>query len=614
MRCASCDAVVASADSFCGTCGAKVLKSGNGSSTLPGSRRVFFAHAVGERAGRMSNATRYMCAAAYLVPGFASRVTGELLGTNRAVAPSVGVDLEPVLRHCLRARSMQLTRDAILTLLLLASLYVNLSLTVLLLVVCYFVGFLPSVNWARKSFKAKAAGVAGSALILALAGTAVAVLILVGILEVLKRVASSGLGPDATGAGVAEPSSGPSFPVIWVILVIAIVITQVIYTFKRSKILCSDLAAGSESRAKRLLGARVETRIGQVEGAQYGNLVLYSTENPFVGTGVRTSSWSIAIELRRAGSRNALLTSAAPGLPEVDPVELHEVLRERLLQLDDRSLPENQRLTSLSVDDHIVGPGFNRWDSPLIDQKQLVPYSQASPDAIAALIRTPQAGVRYYQRVSVCDEGQAVWSGSERVIDGVDQGISTSALVYVAVEGHMFYLEFVSAVMPPLHSRLQDVDLLPKISGGSFLTKVVLDALRSSFRDLFYAIVRTARGLTSLAREGRRVSAAEDAARETIYGDVGVRFSVREAASVARYESYIQRLDAQKYTKIVERLVTDSVLDYLTIKGADTSEYVNSALTVVNSGLFVGAGAKVSGPVAFGAGSSIQQGQATSER
>src|SRR5437870_4635465 len=65
--------------------------------------------------------TRYLCAAAYIDRRFADEaISGVLEEEHRAVAPSYGVDLVPVIRHCLAARRRRLVRDAILVGLLVA--------------------------------------------------------------------------------------------------------------------------------------------------------------------------------------------------------------------------------------------------------------------------------------------------------------------------------------------------------------------------------------------------------------------------------------------------------------------------------------------------------------
>jgi hypothetical protein len=613
MRCERCGSVIEQGDAFCGSCGAPAGIAGNESSALrqipaaraaPSSGRFFF-HAQPRPAGRMTNATRYLSAAAYLSPAYAGAVIRELVASHRAVAPSVGIDLGPIIRHCLRARSIQLTRDIIFTVLLIIGLVLARGQTILILVVALFAGFLPSVNWARKSMTGKALAAVGAFVLVAIF---VVGLFVIKIANSLPAVLGS-LGSSNQGFPGAEPSSTPSLITpIGAAVLAAMIVTQVTYVYVRSRTLCDELGPDASPRRARPRSAQVEARIARAEAAQHGNLVLYSGENPFIGTGARTRVWSIAIELQRRteGRQQQWGPSRSEDYVPIDPVELHQVIRDRLLELKDDALPPNERLSALVVQDHIVGLGLHRWDSPVIDPDLNVPYSHASPEAVAALIRHPQAGLRYYQRASVCDVGQAVWAGQERVIDGSDQDIASSAFVYVAVEGRMLYLEFVATVMPPVHDRWYVVDLLPRISAGKFFVKVLLDAFSAIFSDLIHAPFRTVGSLVTMAGEGRSYKEEATAAEEYVYGDIGAQVSVRQMGAAGKLQTYIQKLDAEKYTKLAERLVTDTVLDFLAAKGVDTSSYVNNASTVINSGVMI-SGGTFTGPAAFGAGATAQQ-------
>ena len=87
--------------------------------------------------------------------------------------------------------------------------------------------------------------------------------------------------------------------------------------------------------------------------------------------------------------------------------------------------------------------------------------SEAAPENW--LIGAPQGRLRYYQRVSISDEGQPVLTADRRqVISSVDREIITSAFVYVAVEGHMFYLQFVPKALAPIDSRFREIDRGPE--------------------------------------------------------------------------------------------------------------------------------------------------------
>jgi hypothetical protein len=610
-------------DAFCGDCGASapgvVIENArvNGTSSTNSVRNgAFFSHVPPRtEPGRMTNATRYLCAAAYLSPTFGAGVIRNLVSSHRSVAPSVGIDLGPIMRHCLRARSIQMVRDGVLAVLLLIGLFVALPETLFVLLVCFFAGFLPSVNWARKSLGVKIFAIAGSLFVI---GGYIVTTAIIGLISVLGSVAgglddgSSGSSDGGFGAQTQTAGLGGS-AFIGLLLGLAVIATQLVYTYVRSRTLCDSLGPDAAPQRFRHRGQLAEARIAQVEGAQYGNVVLYSGRNPFVGTGRRERSWGIAIELQREvnGREAPWERPRTETYAPIDPVELHQAIRRRLDLLRDDGLPPNERISSLTVHDHIVGTGLHRWDSPLIDPARIVPYSLASSEAVDALIRHPQAGIRYYQRVSVCDEGAAVWSGPHKVIDGSDQDIAASALIYVAVEGRMLYLEFVSSVMPPVHPRWRIVDVLPAVTAGRFFVRVVVDSLASIFRDLIYAPVRAVRSLVTLAREGRTYQEDADAARETLYGDIGAQLSVRELGAAPDLLTYIQELDAEKYTKLIERLVNDTVLDFLAARGVDTSAYAASAGVVINNaGVMVGGGATVHGPVASaGVGGSVRQSQ-----
>jgi hypothetical protein len=70
-----------------------------------------------------TEASRYLCAAAYLDRRFADRVVERVLREpHRAVAPSYGVDLHAVVRHCLAARRRTFARDLALAALVLVAL------------------------------------------------------------------------------------------------------------------------------------------------------------------------------------------------------------------------------------------------------------------------------------------------------------------------------------------------------------------------------------------------------------------------------------------------------------------------------------------------------------
>ena len=538
---------------------------------------AFFTHAASQRGGRLSNATRYLCAAAYLDTAFANTVISELVASHRAVVPSLGIDLVPIIRHCLNARKAQLLRDLLLTVILIGGLYLGIGPTITVLIFAFFLKFLPGVEWERRSIGIKLIAGAAAAVVLGV--------LVVGYM-VIDYLNSAGntiphLGPLATGDEM-----------IFVALVFVALAgsTLVAYSYAMYRTFSERLRPGAEAGRFDRYQPEVESRIAEVDAAQRGNVTIYGGENPFIGTGIVGEGWSITIELDHAegsGEGNTWLAPKSRGYVPIDPVELHQAIRARLLKVGDDELPENERISALSVHDHVVGDGHCRWDSPVIDPVRTMPYSEASPEAIEALIRHPAAGLRYYQRVCVSDEGQAVWARQREVIGSTDQEVAVSAFIYAAVEGRMFYLEFVPVTMPPIQYQYHLVDRLPKMTSGRFMVKVLMHAASTSFRDIVGSPFRVIGMIWQTISERWHFRGEAASASDYIFADIGARISIRQFRAASGPRTFLQRLDAVKYTKIVERLVTDTVFDFLVDKGVDTSAYQDSANAIINNGVMI---------------------------
>ncbi|GEM_PF-1266552 len=538
----------------------------------------FFTHAASRPSAPLSNATRYLCAAPYLNRTFANTVIGELLASHRAVAPSLSIDLGPIVRHCLNARRTQILRDLLLTIFLLAGLLFATTAIIGILILAFLFGLvLPGVNWERHSVGLKV-----------FTGVAIAFVLIPFILFILLQPILDFASRSPSEFGLAAGLGGKTE--IALLIFIGLVGTTLFgYSYSMFRTFSDQLRPGARAGRFHPADPQAEARIAQVAEAQYGNMTIYGGQNPFIGTGLVEKSWSIAIELDHApGSRQG-----APGgqwhMPRsrgyvpIDPAELHQAIRARLLKLRDDELPGNERISALTVHDQVVGDGHCRWDSPIVDSARTMPYSEANPEAIDALIRHPAAGLRYYQRVCVSDEGQAVRTRQREVIGRTDQEVAVSAFIYVAVEGRMFYLEFVSTVTPPILRQYHLIDRLPKVTSSKFITKVLVHSASTSFRDMVSAPLGLIGTTWRIFAERRSFREEATAATDYLFADVGAQISVREIGSAPELRTFIQNLDATKYTKIIERLVTDTVLDFLNNKGADTSAYRASASAIINN-------------------------------
>ena len=245
--------------------------------------------------------TRYLCGAAYVDNAYAGRVIGELIeDEQRAVAPSYGFDLEPVLRHCFRARRLWLTQHGILTAVLIFGLIAVRAATLqvlgLLIPVAIAMAF-------RRHLRPKAARFAVSVLT-----------VLYALFWAAGVVASASLvsmlGSEPTGydpvTGQPTTSTGSSGQlIVEVVLVLAALSGTVLWAwYTRLRVLTTDLAPGVPHTAPPPPGGRIADRLTTVARAQRGNITLHGGTHPFLGAGQTRHQVSLVVELRpgKAGS------------------------------------------------------------------------------------------------------------------------------------------------------------------------------------------------------------------------------------------------------------------------------------------------------------------------
>ncbi|MDH2429665.1 hypothetical protein [Sphaerisporangium sp. TRM90804] len=563
----------------------------------------------------MSNATRYLCAAAYLDPRFRERVLDEMLHDRfRAVAPSQGrFDLGPVIQHCREARTMLLVREMLIAVLLLIGLYMQPWATIawVSLLVPFALLSLdrvregpPVVRW----------------LIRAWAAYSVLVLLISTLIWLAYLVLGSVLAGIAGALGSALTLLGATPLVVGTILVpFATLVVTVGYRIAIYLKLVGSLRPGSPEPDIPTLDAKTARRIDYVRRAQWGNVTMYANEDAFMGAGEIQRVWSIAVELDRVRGEGAVRRERDP--VDIDPVELHEFVRARLRGMRDHVLRHNESIQALDIGDHVVTRGaFTTTDwawgraHPLItgaDPQRVaegleraedagLPRYHVTPQEAAAIMRHPQGGVRYYQRVTVGGIGQEIRDASGRLIaPAEDQQALTSAFIYLAVEGRMLYTQFVVTTLPPVQPIYHVVDALPAMSSPrvaweavrALKTHLLLDVVAAPFRLFGYGWKAVTQAMTQT-----------DPADALIY-QYGARFSVREVGAAPELQTYIQLLDAAKYTKLIEQRLTAAVLDFLEDQNVDTADYRRQAANVTNGSVWVGPGGTV-GPISFGANSS----------
>jgi hypothetical protein len=564
----------------------------------------------------LTDQTRRLCCAPYVDGEFANKVIAELVeDEHRAVAPSFGFDLDPVVRHCYRARRLLLLRNTLLTGVVVAGLGFAPKWTFILLaagllaqfirllrrrrparqprgylpvLLNYVLGWLPFLvigglflaqGWFRRAETAGRAWVDD---------LAVDDMSRDAVWDAVRRV-----GRDAWDL-LAAP--------VAVSLLALFVLTA--YNVIVYRALTSGLARRDQPVPPRLPNARVARRVARVAAAQYGNVMVHAAD-PFLGTGEVTRAWSFALNLRRR-------STTGPGQPvALDPLDVNRELRRRLGGLGDEDLPERERIPGICLVPHVVADGLRDLDDELVCPRDRLPYPYASPTAIDAIIRHPQGGLRYFQRVVVGhvaagDDGHTVRAADGRTVSRLrHQEVLVSAFVHVAVEGGLLYAEFVATVLPPVQQRYHLLDTLHH-ANGRHLSRALSEATRSLFDDTVAAPWRLARGLWRVCTGRARMNRADRASREFRRYDYGARVSVRTLAAEPEPATYLQKLDAEKYVKLIERVTTEALLDYLDRHGVDTAEFTRRVDVIQDNSIHI-SGNTFTSSVAIGVTGDVTQ-------
>ncbi len=518
---------------------------------------------------RLSHTTRYLCSAAFAVPGFADHVVGELIGEmRRSVPPSHGFDLDPIVRQCFRVRRRDALQQFCASVLLLIAFVLN----PLVVLVAAFFGVLVRISRSatlQQLLKRWRLGFLSWWIYWMLTASVVGLVYLLW-----KWVPHELLDELVDAVGADHP---------WPALVVLLGIVAVSYAFRRDdfRIITTEFAPGAAHQRRKMRDTMIEDRLAQIAAAQRGNVVVHH-EDPFLGCGTIEQAWSFAMTLRQ---RDA--SGVRPEEPvAIDPVELNNRLKTAIENMRADWLDEGQQVTGLSVRPYVVADGVRDEHDPVIDPVSRMPYTLADPGTVDTIVACPQGGLRQYLRVVVPVRGKAIRDGNGDVIlDAQALGISVSAFVHVAVEGGMLYAEFLGTIQAPLRDECRLPDTLRPEKAGAYALGGVL---RNAVVDVVAGPYRLAWSLRRAIRLRTRMHSSVRLAAEFRTHDYGATFSVRDLASAPGPDSFLQRLDGIKYVKLVDRIAGEAIIDYLVEKGVDPLEFRQAInhITQENTNLF----------------------------
>ncbi|MFE2442333.1 hypothetical protein ACFXDF_09750 [Streptomyces sp. NPDC059426] len=529
-----------------------------------------------------SEATRLLCAGAYLDDDFRDAVLDELyVHEERAVAPSLGIDAARVLAHALRARRLEACWTALL---------VSLWGLDFLLAQGFFYLFLAScallllASWARGGamgpFRADYPGADG---VTVTRRRAAAVLRLLGCLILLSYAVSA-----LTQAFTGEPATsglqsiapalatGSDTSAAWFALVIPAMMATAVALHREhvARVLATDLepetfADLAADPAERFEGGRFQRVRALIRREQHSPVILYHDRHPFLGAGIAHDTWTLAVELRpREGD---------------DPAPLdNRVILERI-----RPLVEKLRTPSTQGTAAVQGtapvPGTARPAAASRDRLRGLELDECVFLKVTGL--RSRSFVPYGEADFARERAEAVEEGGEirrhflRIRVGAwREEVVTTVFVRVHTQGGMLMLEFAPHVLRPIRPDFRAVDRLSDSHRRGGLPGKAVWALGRTPTAAGWAVIHAFR---SAAFVWRMYAGGYEAAIPD-----GPWTSVRELGSDAG-ASLFQEMDVSRYLKSVEDRVANGVRRALDEAGWETGEFEQKVINVSGGGVFI---------------------------
>lgn len=456
---------------------------------------------------RSVETTRLLAAGTYLDDDYREAVLDSTVRSPaRFVCPSFGVDVAMVVRHALVAHRRAVVRDLVL------------------------------------------------------------LLDLVGLVIVLLHLLRSGT-PSLTGGallaeqGGAETGGGGSGRSLLALAVLGVVAPAVVLadSLLRLDTLWRYFARGRDPADGPFPGGLDATdQIRALEELAEGNLVVFSSRRPFVGSGVRQDHGTAAMPLQgvltdpeRAKTGEDRERRRRAPVP-FDERELLDRLSFALQTLDLPGLRVQERVYVNGVDASLVFGGRLLRDGA--DR----PTAFATPEDVRAALADPLGAARHY----LCAETTS-WHGH----------LVSTTFIRVVKLPEMLYVETSAYALPPLNDFFFTVDRPDVLDVSTRVPTALSEAVGRVVPLLVRSPVAVLRAVRDVGRPGRQLARHRATVRNGVIVDQGARTSLREAAATdARVGLFFIDQDMVMHTRTVAARVTEVLREFLAEHGYDIGE------------------------------------------
>jgi hypothetical protein len=318
-----------------------------------------------------------------------------------------------------------------------------------------------------------------------------------------------------------------------------------------------------------------DAQVADALAAEQGDISVYGTYSPFVGSGVSRGGWSFAINLARG-------KEAPGGQVRLEPLsfEVEEFYQE--IERDMAAIG----LADLTIENRLLVDGQHiRDDARFLPRPEGRPVAGISAERLAQLTREPELANRSYQCIRL-----QTWEGD----------LVLSVFVNFTRRGTALLAEVQHFLLAPLQPQYRQADRLASWPFGKKLraelrsvpTAIAGTAIRAPFR-ISRLLLRTGLGWHTERAALRQI-------RTDPEYNFGAMTSVRELAQARHYRRYFQQVDRDLSTKFIDRQVLDTIVDFLESHNIDTSQFQDQRSMILNNGLLVSGGEFKAGSVAVG--------------
>ncbi|MFJ3794065.1 hypothetical protein [Kitasatospora sp. NPDC090091] len=580
-----------------------------------------------------AEATRYLCAAAWLDRGFRAALIEELVEQcHRIPAPSPGTDLVRVLHAALTARRWEAwTGVAFLT--VLAAGFVLLGLVpggIVLLVVLVLVlvaGFREDrmdhrIGLTMERLLMVTAPRTGGLARNVVTGTKVLILAACAF-AALSYVRWDGATWDELGwgdqgwaglgsddgyhrgygdhwynglLGGSGPAGGGLLPALVELALLWLIAAGLRFAMRR-RLAGHALTGGKPGGPPPQPHGRREAWIyRRLHEQQSGPELLYRRRAPLVGLGIAGRAWRMTFELRPSAER----TAGGRGAEPLDAAVLYRAMATRVRQLAEDTAYPDDPLRGLSVTDRVFRPSL-RSDAPRHWRGAMSARAGdrllLEPAWADLLGRSGHERLRHYLAIRV-------GSWQEEVV--------VTVLVRTTTRGGLLYLEWLPYVLPPVAQGYHVVDHLGRDSAFADARNALGWAARRLGGDIAVAVGQLRGSRASRARAARYHRHYQELTGAGRAVDFAPRLSVRELGAGRDYQNIFQAQDVQRFLNTVTQRVFSAVGDELRARGYDSGafERQSQSITNINNGGVQVNNSSVHGSVAGGSGSSVDIGTA----